>query len=310
MRRSLLATTLLGGAVACLVLLASPPQASGQARTDAPVLAQGAPQRGSRELGGHAFIPSRVVGDPFITTHVRTATGFGIAFALKTPFIDVDGDTLGTLEGDVAFLQLGFEYRHAFNNWLALAAGVTTAARLGTNEQAMLAQGVSAVYGIKLEGLARIWGNERMILSAVARVSGSNLYGLTPFQFAQSIIDNGGLTEDNKLLVEFDGLSAAGGLRFAYAPVDWAGLTALVEAGSAEALGESDRDFLYVVGGAVDFDLRSRTSVPLGLLLAVQHDEFSEQGSDIARGLRAMVGPSPTWAGATSASHWRRQTRS
>ena len=68
-------------------------------------------QEPGRELNGFEFIPSRIVADPFAITYFGTITGGGMAFDLKTPFVDLDGDTIGTLTGDVAFMALGFEYQ-------------------------------------------------------------------------------------------------------------------------------------------------------------------------------------------------------
>ena len=73
----------------------------------------------TRVLNGHAFIPSEVMPSPFPLSHIATATGGGIAYGLKTPFLDLDGKEIGTLEGDVAFMALGFRYQQRFGTWFA-----------------------------------------------------------------------------------------------------------------------------------------------------------------------------------------------
>jgi len=107
-------------------------------------------QEPSRELNGYEFIPSRIVADPFAVTYFGTSTGGGLAFALETPFVDVDGDTLGTLTGDVAFLALGFEYQQRIGQWLGVRFAFTGNGRIGTDEQSMLAQGVTGTFGWEL----------------------------------------------------------------------------------------------------------------------------------------------------------------
>jgi len=100
-------------------------------------------QNPGRVLNGHRFIPSEQIATPFVTSYIKTATGGGAAFDLKTPFIDVNGDTLGTLEGNVAFMNLAFQYQQKVTDWLALRGGFTGSARVGIDEQSMLAQGTS-----------------------------------------------------------------------------------------------------------------------------------------------------------------------
>ncbi len=51
----------------------------------------------TRTLNGHAFIPSEVVRSPFALSYFSTRTGGGVAFNLKTPFIDLDGQYLSRL---------------------------------------------------------------------------------------------------------------------------------------------------------------------------------------------------------------------
>ncbi|UCF21297.1 MAG: hypothetical protein JSU87_07930, partial [Gemmatimonadota bacterium] len=76
-------------------------------------------QEPSRVLNGYAFLPSRVVEDPFAISYFATSTGGGIAFDLKTPLLLTGQDTVATLVGDVAFMSLGFRYQQRFGRWFA-----------------------------------------------------------------------------------------------------------------------------------------------------------------------------------------------
>ncbi len=67
-----------------------------------------------------------------MTSYLRTAAGLGIALGLEVPVENLDGGLIGTLEGDLAFLTLEFEYQQAVARWLALRAGVSGAAPGGS----------------------------------------------------------------------------------------------------------------------------------------------------------------------------------
>ncbi len=143
----------------------------------------------SRVLNGHAFIPSEIVRSPFALSYFSTRTGGGIAFGLKTPFVDFDGQSLGTLEGDVGFMTLGFEYQQRFGSWFAGRASFNGTARIGIDEQSILAQGVSGAYVFSFGGTGRILQTDKVILSGALDFSNAQLIGVDPYGFASSIIE-------------------------------------------------------------------------------------------------------------------------
>ena len=76
--------------------------------------AQGRDPAAARSLNGHTFIPSSLIGDPFITTALSTQTGGGIARGVsrdvKSEALD---EVLKVLAGDLAFMALEFDYELA-----------------------------------------------------------------------------------------------------------------------------------------------------------------------------------------------------
>jgi hypothetical protein len=238
-------------------------------------------QESGRVLNGFEFIPSRIVPDPFAITYFGTTTGGGLAFDLKTPFIDVNGDTLGTLTGDVAFMALGFEYQQRLGRWLAVRAEFTGNARIGTDEQSMLAQGVTGTFGWGLGATARIYQSEKLIVSGALDFSRSDIVGVDPFGFAQSIIDNGGLEEDNELVASGNAISGTIGARLGWAPANWIGVTALLEGGRGDVT-ESASETVIGGGGTVGVDLKNLNVIPIGLLFSFDSDAFSQGGADLA----------------------------
>ncbi len=238
-------------------------------------------QEPSRVLNGFEFIPSRIVADPFAITYFGTSTGGGLAFDLKTPFIDVNGDTLGTLTGDVAFLSLAFEYQQRFGQWLAVRAFFSGGARIGTDEQSMLAQGVTGTFGWNLGATARIYQSAKVIISGALDFARSDIVGVDPIGFAQSIIDSGGLGEDNSLVASANAISGILGARLGWAPASWIGITAVLEGGRGDVT-ESESETVLGGGGTVGIDLKNLNVIPIGLLISFDSDAFSQAGADIA----------------------------
>ena len=246
-------------------------------------------QNPGRVLNGFRFLPSSLIPAPFVTTYIRTATGGGLAFNLQSLFLDVNGDTLGTLTGDVAFMTLAFEFQQQFGGWLAVRAGFTGSARMGVDEQSLLAQGLTGIAAVNLGATARIWHNENWLVSGALDFGSSNFVGLDPFGFAQSVIDSGGLTEDNSLVSSTDATTGRGNGRVAWAPKRWLGLTGFLGVASTDVSSSSSSD-LFVGGGAtVAVDLRQLNWPSIGLLLGYV-SEGANQGSDIAKRSTGFTG--------------------
>jgi hypothetical protein len=238
-------------------------------------------QEPSRVLNGYQFIPSRVVPNPFAISYFGSTTGGGVAFELKTPFVDLNGDTLGTLTGDVAFMALGFEYQQRFGQWFAARVAFAGSGRLGIDEQSVLAQGVTGSFAWNLGATARILQSEKVILSGALDFARTDLIGLDPFGFAQSIIDGGLEQDENSLVASTDAISGVLGVRVGWAPAPWVGITGLVETGRGDVTDESS-ETLIGGGATVGIDLKNLGVVPIGFLLTFDTDAFSPGGADLA----------------------------
>ena len=188
-----------------------------------------------RLLNGYYFIPSTDVASPFVTSFVRSATGVGVAVGLTVPIEDLDGNVVDAIGGDLAFLILDFQYQQAITKWLALRAGFVGSARVGTDEQSLLTQGITSVYGFDLGATAQLLQTRSFLLSAVVNYTNNQIYAIAPFDFVKSVIDSGfDPGGDNNLLQSGSVGLTSGGLRMAFAPSDWIGFTALAEAGIGE----------------------------------------------------------------------------
>jgi hypothetical protein len=249
-----------------------------------------------RYFGGHQFIPSTIVADPFVATSFTSTTGFGMAIGLEVPILNIDGEQIGELEGDIGFLLLEFGYQQRLNNWLALRANVSAAARVGTSTEAILAEGISAVYGYGLGGTASLWRKQSWQLSATADFRGNSLTGIAPLDFAAAVkhaVEAGDTAAieaaKDSLLSEADNMRVLGGLRGAYTPAPWIGFVGFVEAGLGERF-EQGEDNTSVVnfGAAASFNLDPLARVPIGLLGSFRSESLSEKGEDIGGDVQSV----------------------
>jgi hypothetical protein len=226
-------------------------------------------------------MPSRLVEEPFAISHFGTTTGGGVAFDLKTPFVDLAGDTLGTLVGDVAFLSLGFEYQQRFGRWFAARVGFGGGARLGIDEQSVLAQGVTGSFIWKLGATARILQSEKVILSGAVDFGRTDLVGLDPFGFAQKVVEDSLEVGENDLVGTAEAISAVASVRAGWAPAPWIGVTGVLEVGYGDVT-ESSSEVLTGGGATVGIDLKNLGVIPLGFQLSAETDAFSAGGADLA----------------------------
>lgn len=243
-------------------------------------------------LDGHRFIPSSTVPDPFITTYLRSNTGFGLLLDASIPVL-TEADTIAVLEGDIAFALLGFEYQQAIVDFLALRIGFGGAIRTGTNGETLLAEGLNATYSFAVGLTGRVFRTENFLLSVVADYANNKLIAMDPFGFAQRVTEECAdapdipqciLDSDEELLVTGTSNAITGGARGAWSPIDWFGLRGRVELGAGDAF-DPESSFSTTIlnlGVAADVDLLEVTAVPLGFLLGFDGQLFGRRGSDIA----------------------------
>jgi hypothetical protein len=249
-----------------------------------PTSAQDRPNR--RTYGGHSFIPSSNMSDPFMGTYIRTTVGAGRALDMQVPVYNLDGDQVATLSGNIAFLQLGLAYQQQIVRWLALRASFTGAARVGTNHVALLAEGASAVYGGTFGASFRLVEKQKFLLTALAETRSNSLYAISPLQFVYDVIESGTIDSTTGLLAKGDNWRLVGGLRTAYAFAPWIGVTGIAEYGPATRFfaddsGERNTSQLSL-GGTVSVDLRPGTNVPIGFVGSVAYQSENDRGDDIA----------------------------
>jgi hypothetical protein len=243
-----------------------------------------------RYFGGHQFIPSTIVPDPFISTTFMSTTGFGKAINLITPVYNVDGEQISEISSDIGFMVLGFDYQQALSHRVALHAALSASARVGTSPEAILSEGLSAIYGYSLGGMVNVVQKRNWQLSATADLRGNTLYSVAPLDFALAVVDNvengdsTGAVQDaqDSLLASGDNLRVLGGVRGAYTPAPGIGFISFLEAGLGEKFEKgSDNTSVVNFGAAASFDFNPLTRTPVGLLATFRNESLSEKGDDV-----------------------------
>ncbi len=246
-------------------------------------------------LRGHRFIPTSTVPDPFITTFLRSNTGFGLLLDANIPVL-TEADTVAVLQGNIAFAVLGFEYQQTIVDFLALRIGFGGAVRTGTNGETLIAEGLSASYSFAVGVTGRVFHTESFLLSAVADFTSNKIIGVDPFGFARRVAEECGaslpdeeladciLDTEEDLLVSGRSNAFTLGGRGAWSPVEWFGLRGRAEFGVGDQFDpEADLGTTILDLGAVaDIDLLEVTPVPIGFLLGFDAQLFGSRGADVA----------------------------
>ncbi len=229
--------------------------------------------------GGHRFIHNSVIPSPVIATFVRNSISIGQSSDLDVPVLQIGGEPIVGLEGDLLFAGMDFEYQHAVKSWIAARARFRLVARLGTELGSLLSSGVTASTGFELGWLLKVVRSERVMLSASLDVSNNNTTIVDILGFVQDVVDS----TEAELIRKTPSVRGGAGLRFAYGVSALFGITAAASGGYGESIDRrADNELFWRFGGSVDFDLREGTGVPIGLVLGGVFDTFPEGGEDIA----------------------------
>ena len=290
--------------IGALALLATSPLALSD------LAAQTARPAGSglgRTVGAHLFVPASALPDPFVASYARSLIGFGAATGLTVPVYNAADSIVQTLEGDMSFLQIDVEYQQRVLAWLGLRVNASGVARSGTETSTLLSEGLAAVYNIGFGATARIWGNDKFLLSGSLDTRTNQLFGMTPLEYVQGVAQairsamdsvlGGGGTIDSAAIdaiidsLDLDGYSlfrddhtkaTTGGLRLAFAPAPWLGLTGLAQTGVAGVFDGASDLGLVDLGAAASVDFLPLWRVPIGVNLSGRWQSVSDRGSDLA----------------------------
>jgi len=229
-------------------------------------------------LGTHKFMPNSIVRDPFIKTYIRNSIGMGQALNLDVPIVEIGGNKVLGLRGDLIFASLDFEYHHAVKDWLAVWGRFGLLARLGNDTQALLSQGLMAITGFEFGWLFKLMKKDNTMLSLSLSIENGSATIINLLEYINRIID-GDYSYNNSLVNNVRSLRAGSGLRFAWAVSKLFGLYAsgeLLYGQSSEVRGDSE--IFYSVGAVLDFDLIAISDLPFGVILGYQQTSLKSSG--------------------------------
>lgn len=241
----------------------------------------------NRCLNGFRFVPSSVVDEPFVNTSFENATGGGIALNLKVPVRNLDGDTVNTLNGNIGFFLLDFEYQKRITRWLGLRVGVNGIGRLGTSLEALVASGISAAMGGSIGVTVPVWTKPNFMISAAADLRNNKQWDVDPYTFAKDVVDSGYTPDAKAVLLGSERVNRWSlGLRGAWALKPWMGLTANIEPGGADG-DVSGNKSLNTFAALAGFDLHKLWNVPISTSVAYRVRTGSGKSGNISGGYRS-----------------------
>jgi len=213
------------------------------------------------ELSGHYFIPVSIMPNPFIKSHFTTNLGIAQSSEFENFILEIDGEKILGLKGTLIFASLDFEYQQKIKDWIALYINYSLNARLGTELQSILTQGVNTVGSSRIGWLIKIVEKERFMLSGDIQVNNHSATFISISQFVKDLVQDSVVTSISR---QVPILNMNGGLRFAYAISKTFGLQAYSDFGYGDSYKRGVSDYIYRIGLAFDANLAFTTKVPLG----------------------------------------------
>ncbi len=231
-------------------------------------------------LNNHKFITNSQTRSPFIKTYYKNTLGIGRALDLQLPILDLDGNPILGLRGNLLFIGLDFEYQYAVNDWLAIWLNYGIISRIGDGPQALLAQGVNATTSSELGWMFKLLETKKVFLSTTLIIWNSSGTIINFYDYLKRIIEEGEVAPDNQLVITRNFIQLGGGFRFAWAASDLFGVNALTEFAYGESVDRrNEKELFYNLAVSTDFDLNNVAKVPIGFALGLKINSFLS-GSD------------------------------
>jgi hypothetical protein len=265
-----------------LLIAACPVEGSGQ--EDKPArnpIGVTAPRLGETRIVQTSFLP-----DPFVNTRATMLVGYGSSGDIVTPLLEINGEPVVGLEGNLVYAILGFYYQYAIRDWMAAWVRVSMAARLGNELQTILAQGLSAFSGFEIGWLFRLYETDRHLLSTSLMVRNSDTSIIELIGWVEGIIEG----EDVDLLRKSPTLATVADLRYIYAISNWTAVQLSGQLSYGEAIDRRvGNDWYYGGGGILSLDFNRRTGFPVGLAGGYKYTTIPEGGDDIADHIQSVL---------------------
>jgi hypothetical protein len=266
-------------ALATVVMLAYPWTATG-APQDPPA---GATL--SRQVGPHRFAGAIGVPNPFLSTYVRSTTGFAATSGMEVGLFNFEDppQLLATKPVDLNYLLQAFEFQQRVGDGVAVRLSLSGSGRLGTDAAALLTEGVSAITGWTLGSTIRLAERPGFKLSGSLDAARNALTIISIRSFVEDAVANPDTT--GEISQGQSNFRASTGLRAAWGKSETMGYLVFADLGLQEPYDESeDNEFFWQAGGAVSIDMRERWRPDLAFLVSANYVSSSSRNEDLGGG--------------------------
>lgn len=220
---------------------------------------------GFPRLGDHVFVPVLSLDEPFIVTQVQTAVGLGWTVNSTTPLIHPEDSTvLGSVESDQLLAGIGFKYQQKVKDWLATRLAFDVVARLGTDTNSILADGITGAIGYNISWILKMYSTQTVLVSGSVGLGNRNASFISVLDWfnAQQEDQDASLIRGRKSLDGYGGLHAAWGINRRF------GLLGTFYASYGESFdGSGDNEWHSDLRAALSYNLEQDLDLPLGLAL-------------------------------------------
>jgi len=229
--------------------------------TAAQLFAQNEESNNIPHLNNHYFIPHSNSASPFINSQFGMNLGIASSEDFENVILEIDGEKLIALKGSLIFADLNFDYQQKIKNWIAFYLNVGVTARLGTEVQSIITQGVNTISTFRLGWLVKLLKTEKDMLSANIQINNHGANFVHIGSFIEDLIKDSVRTSiSNSIPI----LNGSVGLRYAHGFNEILGFQGFANIGFGDSYVRGENDMIYRLGGLFDVNLATKTKVPLG----------------------------------------------
>jgi hypothetical protein len=205
----------------------------------------------------------------------------GLSSGLSIPAFEIGGVEYNYETGKLLFSNIQAEYQYRVKDWLGVWGAFGLTARLGTETKSLVTQGVTVANGFDLGWKLRCYQSDNMLLTTTLRVHKSSFTAVDLIGFIDGIVE--GVPEsENQLVFTVPLLIGSTGFQYSWAVNQLIGVTASVGLGYGDSPDRrAENQWYFHAGGMLDFDLRRRLRVPLGVAAGMMFSDLPDQDSKL-----------------------------
>ena len=227
-------------------------------------MAQSPQENNLPHLNNHYFIPNSNTHSPFIRSSFAMNLGIASSSDFENIILEVDGEPIIGLKGSLIFADLNFDYQQKVKDWIAFYLNVGVTARIGTELQSMLAQGVNTVATFKMGWLVHLAEGKRNKLSGSLQVNNFSANFISVGDFIDDIVND---KPNPSISKKVPILNGGIGLRYAHGFNELFGFQGFGGIAYGESYERGSSVITYALGGLFDLNLATKTKTPMGFAL-------------------------------------------